>query len=67
MTADEIPKMLSVRECARLTGVSYAQLLQICKDGKVAFIRTGKKYLVNVKSLSDYLNHGEGTLSNGLC
>lgn len=65
MTADEIPKMLSVRECSRLTGISYAQLLQMCKEGKVVCIRTGKKYLVNVKKLSDYLN-GEETADNGI-
>lgn len=54
----EIPEMVSLREASRRTGLSYDFLRALCLQGRIAFIRTGVKYLVNLGRLVDFLNNG---------
>lgn len=59
MSEMRIPTMLSLKEAAGRTGLSYYQLRLLCLDGKVAHIRTGtqkSRILVNLERLIDYLN-----------
>ena len=43
-----IPDMVSISEAARRTGLSYYFLRDLCLQKKIVFIRSGKKYLINV-------------------
>ena len=55
-----IPEMLTIRECARRTGLSYDCIRKMCRSDAVANIRVGKKYFVNFGMLCKYLNQGKG-------
>lgn len=54
-----LPTMLSLREAATQTGVSYDQLRRLCNAGKVAHLRVGSrggKILINYGELLRYLS-----------
>lgn len=50
-----LPHYISLQEATDQTGLSYYYLRQLVIDGKVPFIKSGVKYLINSKGLSDYL------------
>lgn len=50
-------KMISLKQAAIETGLSYYCLRNLCLDGKVAHITSGNKYLINADRLDDYLNN----------
>ena len=54
-----IPRMRSINELAEETGLSYRFLRDLIRDGKIQYVKTGRKFLINVESLTAYLN-GEG-------
>ena len=54
----QIPEMLTIKEAAGRTGLSYDFIRKLCLQGKIVFVRTGSKYLVNMGKLVDYLNNG---------
>lgn len=53
-----VPKMLTIRETANLTGVSYDAIRKLCLQDKIVYIRAGKKYLINFEKFCEYLNNG---------
>lgn len=55
----DVPIFKTIFECSKITGLAKYHIRQIVLSGKVRFIRAGTKYLVNLKSLIDYLNDGE--------
>lgn len=54
----QIPEMLTIKEAAGRTGLSYDFIRKLCLQGKIVFVRTGSKYLINMGKLVDYLNSG---------
>lgn len=56
---NDLPVMLTVKECCKRTGLSYQYLLGLCKTGKIIAVKSGNKYLVNSQKLSEYLNTGD--------
>ena len=56
---ENIPTMLSVRETARKTKVSETYIRQLLRDKEIVFVKSGKKYLVNLERFIDYLNNQE--------
>lgn len=56
----DIPTMLSLKDAAQRTGLSYYEIRFLCIDGKVPHIRLGSgqngKILVNLERLVEYLN-----------
>ncbi len=52
----KIPEMLTIREAAGRTGLSYDFIRKLCLQGKIVFVRVGSKYLVNMGKLVDFLN-----------
>ena len=54
------PIMLTLRQAAEETGLSYDYLRKLCLRGKIVFVRAGSKYLINAEKLKEYLNAGEG-------
>ena len=54
-----IPTMVTIRAAADQTGLSYDYIRKLCLAGKIVFVRSGSKYLINLEKLVDYLNNGE--------
>lgn len=53
----EIPRMLSVEDVARETGLSKYAVRLLALSGKVAAVRIGRgKILVNLDSLAEYFS-----------
>ena len=53
------PTMLTLRQAAEATGLSYDHLRKHCLQEKIIFVRAGNKYLVNAEKLQEYLDSGE--------
>lgn len=58
-TVENIPEMVTIKEAARRTGVSYDCIRKLCLQKKIVYIKAGSKYLVNFGMFCDFLNHGE--------
>lgn len=54
--AYEIPEMLSMKTCAEKLNVSYFFIRNLCLTGKIVFVKSGNRYLVNFGKLCEYLN-----------
>lgn len=54
-----IPEMITLREAARRTGLSYDFLRKGCLSGQLIHIRAGSKILINFNKLIDKLNGEE--------
>lgn len=53
----DFPKMLSVEETAKETGLSKYAVRMLALSGKVKAVRIGRgKIMVNMDSLADYFN-----------
>lgn len=50
----------SINEAAKATGATYNFIYNLCKDNKIAYARSGKKYLVNMKSFLAYMELADG-------
>lgn len=53
-----IPRMVSIREAAELTGLSYDYIRKLCINDKIVYVKAGSKYIVNLGKLIDFLNVG---------
>lgn len=54
----KIPTMVTLAEASKQTGLSYDYLRKLCLRDQITHIRAGKKYLINLEKLVDYLNGG---------
>ncbi|MCA5964217.1 excisionase family DNA-binding protein [Blautia producta] len=48
--------MLTIQQAADETGLSYGCIRKWCLEKRIVFVRSGKKYLINMDRLGDYLN-----------
>lgn len=55
----QVPEMITVREAAARTGLSYDYVRKLCLQGKIVFRTVGNKRLVNLGKLAEYLNGSE--------
>ena len=55
----KLPIMATINECAKNVGLAKYHVRRLVLQGKVKYVRSGSKYLVNVGSLIEYLNNGE--------
>lgn len=53
------PSMLSIKKAAAQVGISEYFLRNLCRDGKIRFVCSGTRWLVNMDSLAAYLNKGD--------
>ena len=53
---DMLPKMMTVRQIAELEILSEYTIRRLLKEGKFHAVYSGKKALINVDSVRDYLN-----------
>ena len=56
---NEIPEMITIRQCSEKTGLSYDFIRKLCLQKRIVFIRVGSKYLVNFGKFIDFLNGQE--------
>lgn len=56
-----IPKMITIPEAAKESGLPLHFLRQLCLNRKVKIVKAGKKYLINRDSLIQYLTEGDET------
>lgn len=54
-----VPTMATIPEAAVKTGLAVYRVRVLCAEGKVKSIRCGRRILVNLESLSAYLNGEE--------
>ena len=59
--SENVPTMLTMEETAKRTGLSYEYIRKLCKNGKIVFVKSGRKYLINFTRFVEYLNTGEGS------
>ena len=57
--AENIPEMVTIKEAARRTGVSYDFIRKLCLQNKIVYVKAGSKYLVNFGKFCEYLDEGE--------
>ena len=53
------PAMVTIREVANQTGLSYDYIRKICIQDKIVYVKAGAKRLVNLDILRRHLNRGE--------
>lgn len=51
-----IPTMLSIKQTAERTHLSETYLRKLVWENKICFVRSGRKYLINLEKLIEYLN-----------
>ena len=51
-----IPTMVTIKEAAEKTGLSYYYIRKLCLEKKVVHIMAGRKVLINEEKLVNYLN-----------
>lgn len=50
------PQMKTIQQLADESGISYGAIRRWCLEGKIVFVRTGRKYLVNTEKFYEFLN-----------
>jgi len=63
MNRTDLPMMLNIKDTAEMAGLAVHHVRQLVKQGKVAYITSGRKVLVNFDSMVDYLHAGDGSVS----
>ena len=58
-TFKNVPTMKSICECSQITGLAKYHVRQLVLQDKIKYVKAGRKYLVNLESLIEYLNNGE--------
>ena len=58
MVEYRIPEMITLKEAASRTGLSYDCLRKLCLTSRIVFFRSGAKYMINYPKLVDFLNNG---------
>lgn len=53
------PTFVSVREAAITCGLPYKTILSLCHSEKIIYFKNGKRYLINLDKLIEFLNTGE--------
>lgn len=48
--------MVTLREAAERTGLTYCCVRRLCLSGQISYIRSGVKYFVNFERLMEFLN-----------
>ena len=53
-----LPTMVTIKEAAKASGLAVYRVRQLCKEGKVKHIHCGRRILIQLQSLRDYLEAG---------
>lgn len=55
-----IPRMRTIKQAAAESGLAVYHIRKLVAENKVRFVRAGRKVIVNLDSLVQYLSDGEG-------
>jgi excisionase family DNA binding protein len=55
----QYPRMATVKKAAEIYGLSPAFIRRLCRTGKVRYVATGHRWLVNLDSLARYFEEGD--------
>ena len=53
------PIMKTIKEIMEETKFSYKHIVSLCRENKIVYIKSGKKYLINYEKFIEYLNVGD--------
>ena len=53
-----VPRMMTIRELARETGISEYGIRRMAKEGTIPSVNVGKKHLINYSIVCELLNQG---------
>ena len=56
MTTEYVPEMLTIKETAIRSGLSYDSIRKKCLCGEIVCIKNGRKFFVNWGKFVEYLN-----------
>ena len=56
MSERKVPRMVPIVVASRESGVTYEAIRKLCLQKKIAFIKSGTKYLINMDKFIDFLN-----------
>lgn len=66
MQENNIPQMATINEAAKLTGLAKYFIRQLALQNKIKNVRAGRKILINVDRLIDFLNNGDNDAKAGM-
>lgn len=55
----QAPEMLSIRQTAKRANLPERFVRNLCRNNKISFVKSGKKYLVNWQQFVAFLNTPE--------
>ena len=55
----KLPRMATVNEASEITGLAKHYVRQLALQGKIRHVRAGKKILINIDKLIEFLNNGD--------
>ena len=55
----KLPQMLTIKEAAKKAGLKPYFVRQLVLQNKIKYVKSGRKYLINLNSLIEFLNAGE--------
>ena len=58
MTTVDFPRMATITQAAAESGVPAYRIRQLCKAGTVRSVKCGRKTLVNLTSLAEWMQGG---------
>ena len=54
-----MPKMMTMKEAAAMSGISYGTIRRWILSGEFkGYVKTGNKFLINMERLKEFLNGG---------
>jgi len=59
-----VPRMATINEAAKLTGLAKYFIRQLALKNQIKNVRAGKKILINVEKLIEFLNSGDDAVNN---
>ena len=60
-----MPIFKTINETAEMTGLAKYHLRKLVLTGRIKYIKTGKKYLLQLDSLFEYLKTGDNRRNGG--
>ena len=54
-----IPHMATIKQAAAESGLAVYHIRQLVNAHKIVSVMAGRKILINMETLADYLSHGE--------
>lgn len=60
----DVPRMATINEASEITNLAKYYIRQLALKNKIKHVRAGKKILVNVDRLIEFLNNGDDAANN---